>query len=363
MANEFKIKKGLIVDGAGTVLQVKAANSTILLVNDSKDGSLLAVPNADGFAILSVSGSSVEMGLLTSEGTRPLRVAEGKVYLTGSAQLTNLTISGSLIQGLTAIASGDFSHAQGTLAKAIGHYSHAEGSSTEARGVYSHAEGVSSLAIGDYSHAEGNNTDAIGVASHAEGQGTFARGDYSHAEGNDTTAQANYSHAQGQGTIASALYQHVVGQFNATSTHTSSFIVGNGTGANDRRNLIHAYGAGSNGVVEINGVLKVVDGEILGATLSTNVVSSSNNTGTHIISNLDNKKIILFRNTCTASLTSELASNFECTIVSVAGNSVRFITGSDITFLNNTGNTLPSKLSVTIRQIEQTKEYITSGGL
>ena len=362
MANEFKIKKGLIVDGTGTVLEVVAGDKTLLSVNDATDGSLFAVPNADGFAILSISGSSIEMGLLTDQGTRPLIVAGGKVYLTGSAHLTDLTITGSLKQGVNVFALGKYSHAQGNNVVAEGDYSYAQGQVTQAKGDYSHAEGIGAIAQGDYSHAQGSSTQAIGIASHAEGGSTIAIGDYSHAEGFNTQTIGDYSHAEGNSTIASASYQHVVGQFNAESTHTSSFIVGNGTADDDRRNLIHAYGAGANGVVQINGELRVT-GTTISAFAQVTPISSSSTIDTHTFTNVDNGKIIIFRNSCTASLLTGLATNFECIIVSVSGSSVMFETGSGITLINNTGTTLPGKLSVTLKKIIDTEEYLTNGGL
>ena len=363
MANEFKIKKGLIVDGTGTVLEVKAGNSTLLSVNDTTSGALFAVPNADGFAVLSVSGSSVQMGLLTSYGTRPLTVASGKVYMTGSAYLTDLRISGSLVQGPTSTVTGKYSHAQGDGVSAFGDYSHAEGDNTSSTGPSSHAEGSGTEALGIASHAEGNTTLALGIASHAEGDGTIAGGDYSHAEGRQARAAANYSHAEGNNTIAQGWYQHVIGQFNEPKPESSAFILGNGISDSNRSNLIYAYGSGSNGVVEINGNLVVLNGSIIGATADPTPVSSSANTGIHTLSIVDSGKIILFRNNCTASIESGLPENFECTIVSVAGKSVRFQTGSGVTLLNNTEMTLPSKLSVTIKKIGSTDEFITNGGL
>ena len=364
MANEFKIKKGLIVDGTGTVLEVRTANVPILTVTDSKEGSLLAVPNTDGFAILSVSGSSVEMGLLDNNGNRPLVVSGSRVSMTGSAYLTNLTVSGSMTLGNVGYlwAEGKYSYAQGQYTRASGDYSHAQGFACEATGAYSHAEGNSTKAIGIYSHAEGINTVAFGTGSHAEGYNTSASGESSHAEGYYTSASGAGSHAEGYYTIAAGDYQHVVGQFNAPSTYLGAFIHGNGTSDIDRRNLINAYGLGANGVVEISGSLKVTGG-IFGATTTT-AVSSSTATGTHILTDNDNAKIILFRNSCTASIPSGLVSNFECTVVSVAGTSVKFITGSSVLpLLNNTGTTLPQKSSVTIRNTGTLEEYLTNGGL
>jgi len=362
MANEFKIKKGLIVDGTGTVLEVRTANVPILTVTDSKEGSLFSVNNSNGFAILSVSSSKVEMGLTSSAGTRPLIVSGTKAYLTGSALLTDLVVSGNIVQGTNVTATGKYSFAQGYGSDATGDYSHAEGYAVTAAGYASHAEGDSTEAVGTGSHAEGLNTRALGIYSHAEGYFTRAIGPYSHAEGYNTVAIGTGSHAEGYYTSASGDYQHVVGQFNATSSQAFAFIHGNGANESNRRNLIVAYGIAPNGVVEISGSLKVTGG-IYGATVTT-VVSSSTTTGTHTISNNDNTKIILFRNSCTASLPTGLAANFECTITSVAGKSIKFITGSSsIILLNNTGTTLPERSSVTIKNTGTSEEYLTNGGL
>ena len=361
MANEFKIKKGLIVDGTGTVLQVKAANVPVLTINDSYTGSLFAVNNSNGFAVLSVSSSKIEMGLTGSLGTRPLVVSGSSVYITGSAFLTELVVSGSVTIG-SAVASGKYSFAHGEDVLAKGDYSHAQGSEIIASGSHSHAQGSGTISLGHASHAEGAGTLSSGDYSHAEGADTKALGNYSHAEGSFTVALGIGSHAEGYYTSASGNYQHVVGQFNATSSQASAFIHGNGVDANSRRNLIYAYGTGSSGIVEISGSLRV-QGGIVGATVAT-VVSSSATTGTHTIIDNDNGKIILFRNNCTASLPTSLAVNFECTVVSVAGKSIKFVTGSNsVILLNNTGTTLPERSSVTIKNTGTSEEYLTNGAL
>jgi len=103
-------------------------------------------------------------------------------------------------------------------------------------------QGLGNIATGENSHAEGEITQAIGLFSHAEGLGTIAYGGRSHAEGQDTIASGSYSHAEGYQTIALADHQHVQGQFNATSSVPAAFIVGNGTDDSNRSNLIHAAG-------------------------------------------------------------------------------------------------------------------------
>jgi hypothetical protein len=114
-------------------------------------------------------------------------------------------------------------------------------------------QGLGNTALGEYSHAEGDSTQAIGLFSHAEGLGTIAYGGRSHAEGQDTIASGSYSHAEGKETIALADHQHVQGQYNFVSPVQSAFIVGNGTDAENRSNLIYA----AENAVEITGSLNV----------------------------------------------------------------------------------------------------------
>ena len=110
--------------------------------------------------------------------------------------------------------------------------------------------GLSTTSIGNYSHSEGNLTTAVGV--------------YSHSEGSQTTANDLGSHAEGYNTIASARYQHVQGVYNRTSSEESAFILGNGTGPNNRSNLIFAAG----NQVQITGSLNV-SGSITGSLFGT----------------------------------------------------------------------------------------------
>ena len=156
-------------------------------------------------------------------------------------------------EGQSTQAYGNLSHAEGYLTIASGSYSHAEGRNTTSSGLYSHAEGRETLASGSDSHAEGRNTIAYGLNSHAEGFATTASGVSSHAEGQQTLASGQSSHAEGISTVASGLGQHVQGQWNISSSAVSAFILGNGTSASSRSNLIFASGS----QVEITGSLIV----------------------------------------------------------------------------------------------------------
>ena len=66
MANEFKIKKGLIVEGAsgGTVVNVLGSQGQLLSVTDDLSGSIFAVSDISGVPIFDVNSS----GLSTFDG-------------------------------------------------------------------------------------------------------------------------------------------------------------------------------------------------------------------------------------------------------------------------------------------------------
>jgi len=59
MANEFKVKKGLLVDGTGTVLDVQGTQGQLFSVTDSLTGDLFSVSDISGIPILNVNSSGV----------------------------------------------------------------------------------------------------------------------------------------------------------------------------------------------------------------------------------------------------------------------------------------------------------------
>ena len=66
MANEFKIKKGLIVTGAsgGTVVDIQGSQGQLFSVTDNLSGSIFAVSDISGVPIFDVNSS----GLSTFDG-------------------------------------------------------------------------------------------------------------------------------------------------------------------------------------------------------------------------------------------------------------------------------------------------------
>jgi len=199
--------------------------------------------------------------------------AAGAIPNTGSFATTgsntfigNQTITGSLSQGTGSIATGVYSHAEGEITVAAGSSSHAEGYASVALGDYSHAEGYQTFAA-NYAHSEGSLTSASNDTAHAEGFRTLASGNSAHSEGYITTASNSYSHAEGRNTLASGIgshaegfftvaagaYQHVQGQYNISSSAQGAWIMGNGSSAAARSNLIYAQGTS----VQITGSLTV----------------------------------------------------------------------------------------------------------
>jgi hypothetical protein len=206
--------------GIGAVLP-----NAVLHISGANNSGLLEIDSVANNNILFVSGSgNVGIGTGTPNAT--------------------LQIAGTLNNGLNSTATGIYSHAEGQQTQASGSYSHAEGGNTTAVGYASHAEGNATQASGSYSHAEGWGTTAVGYASHAEGINTLTLGNYSHTEGYGTIVELppnidGAAHAEGWGTIANASFQHVEGQWNTSSADLqSSFIIGSGTGVNNRRNLV-----------------------------------------------------------------------------------------------------------------------------
>ena len=71
MANEFKIKKGLIVTGAsgGTVVDIQGSQGQLFSVTDDLSGSIFAVSDISGVPIFDVNSS----GLSTFDGLQIYR--------------------------------------------------------------------------------------------------------------------------------------------------------------------------------------------------------------------------------------------------------------------------------------------------
>jgi len=103
MANEFKIKKGLIVTGAsgGTVVDIQGSQGQLFSVTDDLSGSIFAVSDISGVPILDVNSSGVSyfdgtVGIGTSSPGKKLEVKSDITY-------DGIQISGSSIPTLAII--------------------------------------------------------------------------------------------------------------------------------------------------------------------------------------------------------------------------------------------------------------------
>ena len=207
---------------------------------------------------LGVTITATGIGILKTNPNTALDVS-GNLLVTGSIISTTSPIISSSIQinnfGFATTGSNQFNGNQ-TITGSLVHGN------------------AGNIATGEKSHAEGEGTQAIGNFSHAEGLGTIAYGNFSHAEGQDTIASGSHSHAEGKETIALADHQHVQGKYNITSSVPAAFIVGNGTDAENRSNLIHAAG----NQVQITGSLSVSGSLMIsgsGSLNGSNIVSSN----------------------------------------------------------------------------------------
>ena len=114
MANEFKIRKGLIVTGAsgGTVVDIQGSQGQLFSVTDDLSGSIFAVSDISGVPIFDVnsSGLSTFTGLVS--GITPVNAANfvTKAYVDGSGGGTGpfLPLAGGTLTGALTGTSATF---------------------------------------------------------------------------------------------------------------------------------------------------------------------------------------------------------------------------------------------------------------
>ena len=375
MANNFVIRKGLVVSGSNLQpLEIQGTTGQLFNVASSSKSNVFSVNNISGTPIFRVSGSEVNIGLANYSGSRaitfavvPLGYQNSTPYssaqITASALLTSLTIDQIVDVTEFDDPNAYYNYGAGTMYLGTDNQIYyntlgttRQGYNTTASGYASHAEGDRTIA--SYAHAEGSRTMALGNSSHAEGSGSIASGSSSHAEGQLTSASGDFSHTEGLGTIASSLYQHVQGQYNITSSARAAFIHGNGLSSTSKRNLIFAYRSGSDGVVEISGSL-LVNGSITGSYATA---MSPQTISTKTLINLDSGQEFLFKSDCDVTLPSSLQSGFSVTMTTL--DTVAYLlTGSGVTLINNKGTTIPMKSSATIVNTGTANEYLVLGDL
>ena len=91
MANEFKIKKGLIVTGAsgGTVVDIQGSQGQLFSVTDNLSGSIFAVSDISGVPIFDVNSS----GLSTFDGN--VNLSDNNKLLLGTGNDLEIYHSGT----------------------------------------------------------------------------------------------------------------------------------------------------------------------------------------------------------------------------------------------------------------------------
>ena len=124
MANEFKIKKGLIVEGAsgGTVVDVQGSQGQLFSVTDNLSGSIFAVSDISGVPILDVnsSGLSTFYGNVNLPDNKKILLGTGsdlEIYHDGSDSYIKDAGTGDLriVASATKIYDADMSHFQASF--------------------------------------------------------------------------------------------------------------------------------------------------------------------------------------------------------------------------------------------------------
>lgn len=143
-----------------------------------------------------------------------------------------------------------------------------------ASGNYATSMGYTTYANGFAATSTGYFTTAPGSFSVSMGSGTFASGSSSIAMGNYSSAAGDYSTSMGNNTIAVGFGTVAIGHFNSDNSSSgisyfndnSAFVIGNGTGTEDRSNALTVL---FDGTTTIAGDLTVNSDE----RLKTNIMS------------------------------------------------------------------------------------------
>jgi hypothetical protein len=97
MANEFKVRKSLVVNGSGSVLfDVQGSQGQLFSITDSLSGSLFAVKDISGIPVMEAfSDNTVRLGQF---GQKVLFVSQSRVGIGKETPLNGiLDISGSVL--------------------------------------------------------------------------------------------------------------------------------------------------------------------------------------------------------------------------------------------------------------------------
>jgi hypothetical protein len=117
MANEFKVKKGLIVQGSGstgdtTILDVQGNQGQLFSITDSLEGTLFSVSDISGIPILDVnSNETVKIGTFGNEG---IIVNGSNVTSSGNISASGTITANSFVGAFTGAVTGDATGLTGT---------------------------------------------------------------------------------------------------------------------------------------------------------------------------------------------------------------------------------------------------------
>jgi hypothetical protein len=208
------------------------------------------------------------------------------------------------------------------------------------------AFGQLNSASAQHSFVGGRGNQSLGKGGTVFGFHNTLTGSNHGVGGDSSGSNASYGFVSGIHNSAVLYNQTVFGAFNMTSSHTGSFIYGNGVDGS-RSNLMHLYGTKNNGVVEITGSLKVS-----GSTFIDKL--SSGGSDLVSVNPVTNQLFTI----ATSSLTSATASYISGANVDgcvTCADSASYFSGST-TVVDDTGVTV-------IDRIEHTGSMLRSGSL
>jgi hypothetical protein len=115
MANEFKVKRGLIVVGSGSVtpiVDIQGSQGQLFSIIDSLSGSLFSVNDISGIPVIEAfSDTTVKMGQFNAEAI----IVSGSQVKIGNRTSNNHSLTGSLITSGSIVITGSFTVFTGSV--------------------------------------------------------------------------------------------------------------------------------------------------------------------------------------------------------------------------------------------------------